>query len=117
MFSCVLAPSNRQAKRLGPLLILGFRAGAFRHPAGDFLSNTTRYVVFSISSPNIGRIDLAYVNSDWFRSEAHPYHRTLAWLVDNFAFIGPGYGLMPNEPALNRDNMYTRSLAWSNADI
>jgi hypothetical protein len=26
-------------KTLRPLLILGFRAGAFRHPAGDFLSD------------------------------------------------------------------------------
>jgi hypothetical protein len=26
----------RQAKRLSPFLILGFRAGAFRHPAGEF---------------------------------------------------------------------------------
>jgi hypothetical protein len=37
---CVLVfisnPSSRQAKRLGPLLILKFRAGAFRHPVGEF---------------------------------------------------------------------------------
>jgi hypothetical protein len=26
----------RQAKRLSPFLIIGFRAGAFRHPAGEF---------------------------------------------------------------------------------
>jgi hypothetical protein len=26
----------QQAKRLSPLLILGFRAGALRHPAGEF---------------------------------------------------------------------------------
>jgi hypothetical protein len=26
----------RQAKRLSPFLILGFRAGAFRHSAGEF---------------------------------------------------------------------------------
>jgi hypothetical protein len=26
----------RQAKRLSPFLILGFRAGAFRHPTGEF---------------------------------------------------------------------------------
>jgi hypothetical protein len=26
----------RQAKRLSPFLILGLRAGALRHPAGDF---------------------------------------------------------------------------------
>jgi hypothetical protein len=26
----------RQAKRLSPFLILGFRAGALRHPAGEF---------------------------------------------------------------------------------
>jgi hypothetical protein len=31
---------RQQAKRLGPLLILGFRAGAFRHPTGDFLSDS-----------------------------------------------------------------------------
>jgi hypothetical protein len=29
-------------KTLRPLLILGFRAGAFRHPAGDFLSDIWR---------------------------------------------------------------------------
>jgi hypothetical protein len=34
--SCVLPPFDREAKRLGPFLILGFRAGAFRHPAGEF---------------------------------------------------------------------------------
>jgi hypothetical protein len=28
------------SKTLRPLLILGFRAGALRHPAGDFLSDT-----------------------------------------------------------------------------
>jgi hypothetical protein len=33
---CVHPESTQQAKRLGPLLILGFRAGAFRHPARDF---------------------------------------------------------------------------------
>jgi hypothetical protein len=27
---------HRQAKRLSPFLILGFRAGALRHPAGEF---------------------------------------------------------------------------------
>jgi hypothetical protein len=27
---------HRQAKRLSPLLILGFRTGALRHPAGEF---------------------------------------------------------------------------------
>jgi hypothetical protein len=27
---------HRQAKRLSPFLILGFRAGALRHPAGGF---------------------------------------------------------------------------------
>jgi hypothetical protein len=27
-------------KTLRPLLILGFRAGAFRHPVGDFLSDS-----------------------------------------------------------------------------
>jgi hypothetical protein len=36
VFTRVHRPSSRQAKRLGPLLILGFRAGAFRHPAGEF---------------------------------------------------------------------------------
>jgi hypothetical protein len=29
----------RQAKRLSPFLILGYRAGAFRHPAGNSLSD------------------------------------------------------------------------------
>jgi hypothetical protein len=36
---CVFLSSSfiyRQAKRLSPLLILGFRAGALRHPAGEF---------------------------------------------------------------------------------
>jgi hypothetical protein len=34
--SCVLPPSDRHAKCLGPFLILGFGAGAFRHPAREF---------------------------------------------------------------------------------
>jgi hypothetical protein len=34
--SCVLSPSNRQTNHLSPLLILGFKAGAFRHPARGF---------------------------------------------------------------------------------
>jgi hypothetical protein len=36
---CVFLSSSfiyRQAKRLSPLLILGFRAGALRHPVGEF---------------------------------------------------------------------------------
>jgi hypothetical protein len=33
-------PNLTKSKTLRPLLILGFRAGALRHPAGDFLSNT-----------------------------------------------------------------------------
>jgi hypothetical protein len=32
----ILNLPSRQAKCLGPLLILGSRAGAFRHPAGEF---------------------------------------------------------------------------------
>jgi hypothetical protein len=40
--SCVHPSFSRQAKCLGPLLILGFRAGAFCHPAGDFLSDIWR---------------------------------------------------------------------------
>jgi hypothetical protein len=39
---CVLvcsSPNLVTGKTLRPLLILGFRAGAFRHPAGDFLSD------------------------------------------------------------------------------
>jgi hypothetical protein len=39
---CVLPQSSKQAKRLGPFLILGFRAGGFRHPARDFLSDIWR---------------------------------------------------------------------------
>jgi hypothetical protein len=31
---------------LRPLLILGFRAGAFRHPARDFLSDNCKLVTF-----------------------------------------------------------------------
>jgi hypothetical protein len=37
--SCVFLSSSfiyQQAKRLSPLLILRFRAGALRHPAGEF---------------------------------------------------------------------------------
>jgi hypothetical protein len=37
--SCMFLSSSfiyQQAKRLSPLLILGFRAGAFRHHAEDF---------------------------------------------------------------------------------
>jgi hypothetical protein len=33
------SPNLVTGKTLRPLLILGFRAGAFRHPAGDFLSD------------------------------------------------------------------------------
>jgi hypothetical protein len=33
-------PSHITGKSLRPLLILGFRAGALRHPAGDFLSDS-----------------------------------------------------------------------------
>jgi hypothetical protein len=39
---CVLvcsSPNLVTGKTLSPFLILGFRAGAFRHPAGDFLSD------------------------------------------------------------------------------
>jgi hypothetical protein len=35
-----IPPSRITGKTLRPLLILGFRAGALRHPAGDFLSDT-----------------------------------------------------------------------------
>jgi hypothetical protein len=43
--SCVLVfvhPSRITSKMLRPLLILGFRAGALRHPARDFLSDIWR---------------------------------------------------------------------------
>jgi hypothetical protein len=33
---------SQQAERLDPLLVLGFRAGALRHPTGDFLSDIWR---------------------------------------------------------------------------
>jgi hypothetical protein len=39
---CVFLCSSRfhlTGKTLGPLLILGFRVGAFRHPAEEFLSD------------------------------------------------------------------------------
>jgi hypothetical protein len=38
---CFLCSSrfHLTGKTLRPLLILGFRAGAFRHPAGEFLSD------------------------------------------------------------------------------
>jgi hypothetical protein len=36
---CVDPPSLVASKTLKPLLILGFRAGALRHPTGDFLSD------------------------------------------------------------------------------
>jgi hypothetical protein len=36
---------HRQAKRLSPFLILGFRTGALRHPAGEFpLRHLARHV-------------------------------------------------------------------------
>jgi hypothetical protein len=36
----------RQAKHLSPFLILGFRAGAFRHPAGEFpLRHNLNYII------------------------------------------------------------------------
>jgi hypothetical protein len=34
------------SKTLRPLLILGFREGALRHPAGDFLSDSLHNVFF-----------------------------------------------------------------------
>jgi hypothetical protein len=37
--SCVLPIFQLTSKTLRPLLILGFRAGAFRHPTEDFLSD------------------------------------------------------------------------------
>jgi hypothetical protein len=37
-----LFPNLTTSKTLRPLLILGFRAGALRHPAGDFLSDIWR---------------------------------------------------------------------------
>jgi hypothetical protein len=37
--SCVLPILQLTSKTLRPLLILGFRAGALRHPAGDLLSD------------------------------------------------------------------------------
>jgi hypothetical protein len=37
--SCVLPVFQPTSKTLRPLLILGFRAGALRHPARDFLSD------------------------------------------------------------------------------
>jgi hypothetical protein len=37
--SCVLPIFQLTSKTLRPLLILGFRAGALRHPVGDFLSD------------------------------------------------------------------------------
>jgi hypothetical protein len=37
-----ILPSRITGKTLRPLLILGFRAGALRHAAGDFLSNIWR---------------------------------------------------------------------------
>jgi hypothetical protein len=39
VFLCVHPPNLVTSRTLRPLLILGFRAGAFRHPAGDFLSD------------------------------------------------------------------------------
>jgi hypothetical protein len=38
--SCVLPIFQLTSKTLRPLLILGFRAVALRHPNGDFLSGT-----------------------------------------------------------------------------
>jgi hypothetical protein len=38
--SCVLPIFQLTSKTLRTLLILGFRAGALRHPAGDLLSDT-----------------------------------------------------------------------------
>jgi hypothetical protein len=46
---CVFLCSSRfhlTGKMLRPLLILGFRAGAFRHPAGDFLSDKSTLRIY-----------------------------------------------------------------------
>jgi hypothetical protein len=40
----------RQAKRLSPFLILGFRAGALRHPAGEFRLRQRQYLITFVPS-------------------------------------------------------------------
>jgi hypothetical protein len=40
------------SKTLRPLLILGFRAGALRHPAGDLLSDSTLLIAISVDANN-----------------------------------------------------------------
>jgi hypothetical protein len=49
MFLCS-SPNLTTSKTLRPLLILGFRAGALRHPAGDFLSDRWYGVHSSITT-------------------------------------------------------------------
>jgi hypothetical protein len=53
--SCVFLCSSRfylTGKTLRPLLVLGFRAGALRHPAKEFLSDTI--LPYSLTYDNIG---------------------------------------------------------------
>jgi hypothetical protein len=61
-----------QAKHLSPFLILGFRAGALRHPAGEFPLQHTQYQVAyfcehysSVSSIEPYMIEDALRDPDW----------------------------------------------------
>jgi hypothetical protein len=47
------------SKTLRPLLILGFRAGALRHPTGDFLSDM--HIYYSLHSIDCNLADGEYI--------------------------------------------------------
>jgi hypothetical protein len=53
-FSCLL---SKTSKTLRPLLILGFRAGALRHPAGEFPLRQARFPISPLDRPRC----------EWFR--------------------------------------------------
>jgi hypothetical protein len=67
---CVLVfipnPPSRQAKHLGPLLILGSRAGAFCHPAGEF---PLRHLVRQVGGLALGFL-LFSCSTPWFKSSS-----------------------------------------------
>jgi hypothetical protein len=77
VFTRVHRSPRRQAKRLGPLLILGFRAGAFRHPAGEF---SLRHLARQVGGLALGFCLFSY-STPWSRSSSTmtSFSRTSRW--------------------------------------
>jgi hypothetical protein len=77
---CVFLSSSfiyQQAKRLSPLLILGFRAGALRHPAGEF---PLRHLARQVGGLALG-FRLFSCSTPWYTSSSTmiPCPRTSWW--------------------------------------